>query len=99
MIYRTGNSQDSHGDSTGNSTGDGTGHRSNEKKSPKIGMDFWHEKQSIFTNRTSYFWLFLAIFAYFCLFANLQQISTNLHKSTLLFAPKIHAYFCLFFVI
>src|SRR5205823_8350670 len=44
-------------------------HTSNEKKSPKIGNPFWHEKQCIFTNQPSYFWLFLAIFAYFCLFA------------------------------
>src|ERR1043165_8997193 len=39
-------------------------HTSNEKKSPKIGNPFWHEKQCIFTNQPSYFWLFLAIFAY-----------------------------------
>src|ERR1041384_7557008 len=47
----------------------------------------------------SYFWLFLAIFAYFCLFLPICESVANLHESTLLFAPNIHAYFCLFFVI
>src|ERR1044071_4386084 len=47
-------------------------HTSNEKKSPKIGNPFWHEKQCIFTNQPSYFWLFLPI----C------ESVANLHKST-----------------
>ena len=59
------------------------------KKSPKIGNLFWHEKQCIFTNQLTYF----------CLFLPICESVANLHESTLLFAPNIHAYFCLFFVI
>src|ERR1043166_945345 len=43
--------------------------------------------------------LFLPILGYFCLFLPICESVANLHESTLLFAPNIHAYFCLFFVI
>src|ERR1044071_572640 len=43
--------------------------------------------------------LFLPILGYFYLFLPICESVANLHESTLLFAPNIHAYFCLFFVI
>src|ERR1043166_3558558 len=43
--------------------------------------------------------LFLPILGYFWLFLPICESVANLHESTLLFAPNIHAYFCLFFVI
>ena len=43
--------------------------------------------------------LFLPILGYFWLFLPICESVANLHKSTLLFALNIHAYFCLFFII
>src|SRR6266496_489565 len=60
-------------------------------------------QQSFLARKAMYIYkstvLFLPILGYFWLFLPICESVANLHESTVLFAPNIHAYFCLFFVI
>src|SRR2546429_9952154 len=70
-------------------------HTSNEKNLQKSAILFGTKAMHIYKSTV----LFLPILGYFCLFLPICESVVNLHESTLLFAPNIHAYFCLFFVI
>src|SRR5207247_4297667 len=70
-------------------------HTSNEKNLQKSAILLARKAMHIYKSTV----IFLPILDYFCLFLPICESVANLHESTFLFAPNIHAYFCLFFII